>query len=411
MHAISSGVLIGFVVMAAVACGGDSKKDPLAGIGGSATTTAEAGAGSGDDGGDGGSDHGGAGPGGATQTGATTTAGGMPGAGGSATSTGGTSVAGAGGAPEGSGGDAPDGSVTSGGATSGASTTSSTGGMDLIEPPPGCESVSQSEDADSCAYQYKCDGRTHFDSCTLEADGSWSCECGTFSTPTRYFEIGGVEALEACSTIARVCEGEYPVSPTRVCRPKETVVEGDTCKSHATCGNEIDLGPGIVARAVERRRSECKPVQYHIDGEGEFDCSCVSDTTGHDDYRVAAASVDAVCEPMLAFCLAEAPPTFSGGLMCSTWSPIGIVEQECQEDPECQGCTSGRTCRETAPIAEGVSIIDLGNPRSRSVACRPEDGELSCYCYNGAIEGVYSDYTVPGSVLDVCKESIDICPL
>jgi len=398
--------------MAMVACGGDSQKDPHAGDGGSITSTGETGAGSSD--GDS-SDHGGTGSGGA---GATTTAGGVPGAGGMSggssgtPSTGGTSAAGASGAPEGTGGDAPDGGTTDGGTTDGLTTsTSSTGGMDLIEPPPNCESVSQSEDADSCAYQYKCDGRTHFDSCVLEVDGSWSCECGTFSTPTRYFEIGGVEALEACGMIARVCEGDFPVSPTRVCRPKETVVEDGSCKSHATCGNELDLGPGIVARAVERRRSDCKPVQYHIPGEGEFDCSCESDTAVGEDYRVAAASVDAVCEPMLAFCLAEEPPAFSGGSMCSTWSPIGLVEQVCPEDPECQGCTSGRTCRETAPIAEGVAIIDMDNPRSRSVACRPEDGELNCYCYESNLEGVYSDYTVPASILDVCKESVDICPL
>jgi len=394
--------------MAIVACGGDSKKNPHAGVGGGAST-AEAGAGSGD--GDGGSD---AGDQGGTVGPTSGGAGGMSGGSSGTPSTSGTSVGGAAGASDGSGGDATDGGTSSGGASSGgastggSSTVSGTGGANLIEPPPNCESVSQSEDAESCAYEYRCDGRTHFDSCTLEVDGSWLCECGTFSTAARYFEIGGVEAMEACGVIARVCEGDYPTSPTQVCRLKESVVDGDTCASYASCGNELDLGPGIVARAIERRRSECKPVQYPLVAAGELECTCVSDSTGSDRYRVTAPSVGAACEPMLAVCLSQQPPTYPGQV-CSLSEPSGIVEQVCPNDPACQGCSMYWTCYATAEIAEDVSLIDLDSGESRAVACRPDEGEMHCACYEQYIDGVYGDDTVPASVLDVCRESTIAC--
>lgn len=411
MYATSSGVLIGLVAVAIVACGGDSKKNH-AGVDSGGASTGEAGAGSGD--GDGGSDLGG-GPGTQSSTGGSTSAGGVPAAGGMSggssgtPSTSGTSVSGASGAPDGIGGDASEGGSSSGGAsTTDTPAVSGTGGEDLIEPPLGCESVRQSEDAESCSYEYKCDGRTHFDSCTLEIDGSFTCECGTFSSSTRYFEIGGVETMEACSVIARVCESEVPTSPTQVCRLKESVVEGDTCTSYASCGYELDLGPGIVARTIERRRAQCKPV-YPLVADVELDCSCVSDSAGSEGYRVIAPSAGAACEPMLGVCLAQQSPVYAGRA-CALTDPSGIVEQTCPNDPACQGCAMSWTCWATAEIADNVSIIDTNTGESRAIACRPEEGELHCACYDQYLEGVYGDETVPASVLDVCRETTVTCP-
>jgi hypothetical protein len=418
MHAISLGVLVGFVAAAIVACGGDSKKNPHAGD--STSGNAEAGAA--------GAEHGGAGPG-EGGSGGKATVGGAGGGGTSGASTGtpsagGVSTTGAGAGADGIGGGTSSGGASTGGAstvtgtggastvtgTGGASTVTGTGGATLIDPPPNCESVRRSADAETCSYEYTCDARTHFDSCSRDDDGVWACECGTFGTAKRYFELEGVEALEACSVIAHVCESEdVPVSATRTCRPNDSsTVESGACSARASCGNELDLGNGIVARTVERYQSDCKPSQYSIYPDGSFDCTCASDASGSDNYLVTAPSIDDVCEPMVTVCTTEQEVVFSGRI-CGFSGPWGIVEQTCPSDPNCQGCASDRLCRRTAPIAPDVSIIDTDNVDARALICRREEGELRCTCPR-MIEGVYGDETVPTEILDVCRESTAICP-
>jgi len=414
-NAISWGVLVGFVAAAIVACG-DTKKnsadESAGGSGGSGAIPVGGNAGATDGGtGPGAVDSGG--NGGTAVDGSTSTSTGM-----GTTGDGGTSAAGA--PPtDGSGGDAAGGSTSSGGTSSGGtSTMSSTGSIDLMDPPADCESVSQSEDADTCSYEYRCDGRTHFDSCRREAGGTWGCDCGTFSTASRNFEIEGIEGLEACGVIARICESDdVPVSPERTCRAKESGVEDDTCAARATCGNELDLtdfddvAEGIVVREVQNYRSECQPVvaDYGLFVDGFFDCSCDGDTVGHDDYMLSGASVEDLCEPLVWFCTTDEPPAFATDRVCFYSNPSGIVEQTCPTDPDCQGCSLYQECRTTAPIGEGVAIVNQSDSEYKTVVCRPEEGELHCACQDN-VNGVYGDDTVPSNILEVCSEAREICP-
>ena len=415
-NATNFGILVGFVAAAIVACGDTKKNSADDGAGGSG------GSGAIPVGGNAGAADGGTGPGAADAGGNAGTAmgggAGSTGTGGASTSTSTTAAGGtaAAGAPptDGSGGDAAGGGTSIGGT----STMSSTGTIDLMEPPANCEAVSQSEGADTCSYEYRCDGRTHFDSCRREAGGTWGCDCGTFSTASRNFEIEGLEGLEACGVIARICESDdVPVSPERTCRAKESSVEDDTCAARATCGSDLDLtdfddlAEGIVVREVQSYRSDCEPVvaDYGLFIDGFFDCSCDSDALGHDDYLLSGASIDDLCEPLVWFCTTDEEPAFATERVCEYYQPSGIVEQTCPTDPECQGCALSQECRTTAPIDEGVSIVNRGDSEYRTVVCRPEQGELHCACQN-TLNGVYSDETVPSDILEVCSESRELCP-
>ena len=198
------------------------------------------------------------------------------------------------------------------------------------------------------------------------------------------------------------------MSPTRTCRTNDAIIDSGTCSAQASCGNALDLGPGIVARTVERYRSECNPSQYSIFPYDSFDCSCASDVSGGGNYLVTALSIDDICEPLVTFCSTEEELDFTGRV-CGYSEPSGIVEQTCPNDPDCRGCMMYQECRRTAEIDPDVSIIDTGDARYRYVICRPDEGELRCNCPM-TTEGVYGDETVPSEILDVCRASEAVCP-
>jgi hypothetical protein len=421
MHAIRSSIVTGLVALAAVACG-DSKKGQPAG--GGAPSQAEAGSGAIGDG-EAGAESGGAGapP---LDTGGSAGAAGSGAAGGAGTNGGGTPSAGSagegpaagangggassGGASSGgvSSGGASNGGASNGGASSGGtSPVAGAGGLQLIEPPPGCQSVRQLDDAERCEFEYKCDGRTHFDNCTVDIDGVWACECGTFSTALRYFELEGVAGLEACSVIARICESEPTVSPTTTCRTKERAADDSTCSAHATCGNAVDAGPGLLVRAVEHFRTRCELTNDPYYWPGTLRCSCEGGAFDRDRYQLTAPSPEEGCDSLLDFCVAGEEPVVSGRL-CSDGVSGGIVEQACPSNPACQGCAMSQQCTETSSIGREVSLIGLGDQWYRSVVCRPQDGELQCSCET-TVEGIYGDETVPAEILDLCTESREVC--
>lgn len=209
--------------------------------------------------------------------------------------------------------------------------------------------------------------------------------------------------------IARVCEGDVPVSTTRTCRPKQAVVQDDSCSSYATCGYALDLGPGLSARAVDYFRAECVPREDPLVMESRFDCSCTGDSFATKNYLVTAPSIDDVCDPMREVCLAEGEPTFTER-RCRDFAPAGTVEGVCPAGEDCQGCMIYRECGLVAPIAEEVSILSFVNLDYRYILCRPTQGELQCTC-EASLYGVYSDESVPSEVLDVCRESSGVCPL
>jgi hypothetical protein len=278
----------------------------------------------------------------------------------------------------------------------------------LMDAPPNCQSVRQAEDAETCAFEYTCDKRTHYDSCSRDSDGGWACECGTFSTPTRYFELEGIEGLAACGLIAHICESDVPVSTLRTCRTKEGGVEDGTCWARATCGYALDLGPDIAGRIVEEYRSACEPTDYWAFTEGGFSCSCRGGAFDRELYLLTAPSIDTLCKPMLDFCTAEQPPVYTDRV-CGASEPSGVVEQACPMDPDCQGCVMTLACGPAAPLEPGVSIVGLGDSPYRSVACRPDQGELQCTCET-VVDGVYGDESVPAATLERCRDALAVCP-
>jgi hypothetical protein len=405
MHAIGAVVLVALAAAVSSACGGDSQKSPPARA--RAGGTAESGAGPVEAGGAGAEDAGAGtgavddgGDGGTAARGGADALGGSGGSGGTA-SEGGRPAAGSGPAAGSSGGGgAPNG---------GTSSIAGAGGATLIEPPPNCLSVRQSEDADSCSFEYTCAARTHFDSCRRKNDRIWACECGTFSTPTRYFEVEDAAGLEACGVTARACESEVTVSSTRICSLDERVVDGGSCSAKATCGNELELGSGPVVRAVEYFATKCAPSTSEFFAAGGFDCSCEGGVYDRAYQLVMAPSIDDACEPLLEFCMAEEPPVYQGAI-CGVGEPWGSIEQVCPSDEaDCQGCVMTQECRKGAPIDRDVSLVGLEGFDYRSIVCRPNAGELGCSCET-TVEGLYSDPTVPAAILDVCRESRELCP-
>jgi hypothetical protein len=400
MHALGSSILVGFVVTAISACGGDSRTNRQAG--GGTGGKAEAGTGAIDEG-DAGDGRGGVEndpieDGGDGGTSAGTAAAGESASGGNSGTSG---TSGAGGTSGGAG-------VAGGGAPAGGAVSmAGAGGVSLMEPPPNCQAVQQFEDAETCNYEYKCDGRTHFAGCRRDVDGTWACECGTFSTSSRYFEIEGVEGLAACGVIARVCESELTMSPTRTCRTKERSVDSGTCLAHAACGYALDFRPDVLIRAVEHYRSQCKPAEDTYFRDGGFHCSCEGGAFDRERYLLTAPSVEEVCEPMLGFCTAEEAPVFSGRV-CADGEPSGTVEQTCPMNPDCQGCVMSQECGKTFDIARDVTMLGEFDLQYQGIVCRPEQGELHCSC-EPYPEGLYSDPSVPLAIVNLCKESREVC--
>ena len=412
MHAIRSGSLM-WMIAVMTACGSDSRSSPQShgGPGGDVGTDAPEGAGGGTSGGTGSTPN----AGGTSGTGAAPAA---DGSGGSASTTSASttsasttsaSTASASTASASTGGAASGGAASGGAASGSTSTLSGIGGAPLMEPPPNCESVSQSEGAETCAYEYTCDGQTHFDSCQRDSDGVWACECGTFSTPKRYFEIEGVEALEACGMVARICERDEPVSPERTCRFAEPTVDEDLCSAEATCGNALDLGPDIVARKVAHYRSRCRPTPPAFSIGAEFMCSNDGDAVATELYRVTAPSIADVCAPMLEFGVREEPPTYVGQV-CGFGLSSGVAEQGCPVDQVCQACLIEQQCSKTAQIEPDVTIISGEISLYRYVICRPEQGGASnCTCETDR-NNWNNDSLVSWSVLEMCEERSDVCP-
>jgi hypothetical protein len=406
------------------ACGGDSQSHPQ--TRGNVRNTAGAGTAPMENG-DAGAEQGGAGPGQVEPSGAGGTAarGGAGGAStvggtGGAASAGRTSTAGAGpaaganagGTPNGGApsGGAPAGGTPSGGAPSGGiSSISGAGGTSAIDPPPGCQAVSQLEATDTCNFEYSCNSQTHFDDCRRDSDGIWSCECGTFATSTRYFEVEGVEAHEACGTIARVCESDFTTSPTRTCRAEERTVGTDTCTAHDTCGHALELDSGLVVRAVDHYRVKCGPGwNSYFSNDTTFGCTCQGGAFNNTNYLVSAPALDGVCAPMIDFCTAETDPVYSGGLVCGWGAPQGTVLQSCPGKPSCQGCLMPQDCGGSAPVAQGVAILNAdGNP-DQNVVCRPQSGSLHCDCEVNP-DDLYGDDTVPQATLDLCAGAKAVC--
>jgi hypothetical protein len=409
----SSRVLSGVFVAALSACGGDSQVNSPVGAGaknmvdaGAGPIAGDAGAepGVGGEGGDAGvAARGGSSEGGTSAAGAAPNTGGTAATAGAGASSGGTSSGGTS-----SGGTSSGGTSNGGTSNGGTSAMAGAGGAVLMEPPPNCQSVRQSADAESCEYEYTCDALTHFDSCRRESDGLWACDCGTFSTPTRYFEVEGVEGLEACGLIARICESDdVPVSPTRACRAKEASVEGGTCSASATCGNALMLDAGVLVRAVEHYRSECEPaLDAYFSG---FRCTCGGGALDRESHLAIAPSLDDVCEPLLGICTDEELPVFADRV-CGEAESSGSVDQICPVGEDCRGCTLPQLCGTSAQIARDVSLVNLDEALYRYVICRPEEGALQCTC-EMSTEGLYGDDSVPQEILAVCSESREVCPL
>jgi hypothetical protein len=317
-------------------------------------------------------------------------------------------MTGAGGAAAGaaSGRDGLGGAAANGGSTS----MAGAGGAATIEAPQDCQSTSQGADATRCNYVYSCGGQTHFDDCSLDSGGVWSCDCGTFSTETRYFEIEGVGALDACGTIARVCEsGDLSVSSTQTCRTLERTNDGYACTAHDTCGNvvDFDVPSGVVVRAVEHYRASCEPTQSIFDTDPQFRCSCQGVEANGFGTLTSARSVDDLCDPFLRYCRREQDPPFSDRV-CGYTAPFGNVEQSCPMNPKCQGCSIGQQCAMAAPIGDGVSIIDEQDAVTHSIDCVSQTGTLRCVC--DSTDALYGDEMVPQSILDVCSGMLDVCP-
>jgi hypothetical protein len=405
MQASSSFVVVTLLAVAFTACGGDTRKKSAAAGGGPGSAAAGMGA---LDQADAGAEAAGAGNGSTEEAGrggasAPGGAGGVATTGGSsgASNSGGRLAAGAGPAAGSGGAGAPAG----GGPGAG---TSSMGGADngtVIEPPPDCASVSQSKTADTCSYEYACEGRSHFDSCRREGDAAWACECGTFSTPTRYFELDGVEVQDACGVIARVCETDLPASPARTCTTKEQSVDGETCSAHATCGHALDLEPGIVVREVEHYRSKCKLADNYI--EDAYDCSCEGGVFDRGREVVTAPSIDDVCAPMLEYCTSGMKPAFNEPV-CAYADPSGAVDPTCPTNTDCFGCLMYQECGKAGQLARDVAMVSFEDATHHYVVCLPDQGELDCSC-RATNEGLYGDASISQAVLDVCRSARAVC--
>lgn len=410
MQAIRSWVLVGSMAAALGACGGGAHKKPgaprsgagQAGTGTGAIDQGDAGADQGDAG-----QHGDAGNGSAAEGGRGGTAGMATrgGAGGGVTSGGaGSGTTGGGGVP--AGGRGPVAGSGGDGAPSAGWPPAGAGGGTTIEPPPDCASVNQSVSADACSYEYTCEGRTHFDSCTRDTDGTWACECGTFADATRYFELTGVAAPDVCGAVARICErDDIPVSPTRTCVRKEHGVDGDTCASHATCGHVLEFEDGIVVREVEHYRAKCELEDNFI--ADAYDCSCEGGAFNRERDMVTAPSVDEVCLPMLEYCTAEQTPTFTKPV-CGYAAPSGAVDQACT-NATCGGCLMAQECGKAVELARNVEMVSFADAKYSYVVCLPKPaGDFTCTCRT-TLEGLYGDATISQAVLDECRNAGAVC--
>lgn len=379
---VRSTVLVGLVVLVMSACGGEARKNRGMSGAGAGSGNTEAGAGPAGEGGHAGTD-GPARGGGANATAGEGGAQGTP------------STGGASGGSTGSGGrDA----VSGGAPSAGADGMSDAGEPSSPELPPRCEAVRQLERSGECEYEFTCDKETHFAGCQLESDGVWRCHCGTFSTATRYFELEGVAGLDACVATARVCVSDVVPDETRTCR-RGPANDSASCPTHAICGYDLDLelGPGITARAVEFYVVDCEP-DWDAGAEGPFLCSCWGGALDRETYRVIGPSMEGVCDSMLDLCVDEEPPVFPDRETCRDLSA------DYSED----GCMVRNDCQLAVEIGGGASIT---RSWSRSVFCEPPatpNDMPRCQCFDDGSYFVFESSLTP-SEPGACEPKLELC--
>ncbi|MDQ2644012.1 MAG: hypothetical protein M3020_09370 [Myxococcota bacterium] len=346
---------------AVAACGGETSGGLFEGAG--AAGAANSGAGGADQ-----ASSGGAGDAGRHAGTAGEASGAVAGRSNSGGASGGAQTAGSGGKGTQAGG--ASGGVRSGaGGSAGIPPTTATGGRSpsLMDAPGSCEPVSQSSTDQQCNFEFNCEGKTNFASCDRQEDGSWACDCGTFSGPSQRYEVEDMPPLEACGVVARACKGN-PTPGARTCETKSSTSVMDRCNATATCGPTLDLD-GVPLRAVEEYSVQCR-----AGGEGEpaFTCGCKGGPLKNRNFEVSGKSVEALCAPFLDFCTADEEPAFPTSESCepaSTQSNGG------------QGCFVTQDCESELALGAGASLVE---PRNRYVACEGLGGGKSyCDCQEG----------------------------
>jgi hypothetical protein len=256
--------------------------------------------------------------------------------------------------------------------------------------------VSQSTDGKQCNYEFSCDATSHFTTCRLDSDGTWACECATFSSTSRVFEIDGVEGIEACGVTARACVGEVAASETTICKRKEQSSDDDSCSAHDTCGPDLYLDPGVRVRAVEPYSSRCELEDLPSLGEVTR-CWCEGGALEYRSYTVRGPSIDEACGLMIGFCTGEKGPTVSAPETCD------------EEPPTSDGniCSLTQRCEESVEIGMGVSLTRAWD---RAVQCEPLNGGSLCYCYDDEMRFEFDASLDPGDP-ETCTAGLAACPL
>jgi hypothetical protein len=265
-----------------------------------------------------------------------------------------------------------------------------------MDPPPNCQSVSQSGDAQQCSYEFSCDAQTHFTNCSLETATRWACECGTFSGPSKHYEIEGVESLEACGLIASACMTEMPAVGPVTCEQRERTADASTCGARDTCGTALDLGPNITARAVDEYRSSCSPGQSVLFPQGGYSCTCEGGALDRREWAVGGPALEDVCGPMVEFCVKEMSPDRSGTEKCA---------DESLASSSASDCGLLQYCGWPVDLGDGVTLMTISE---RDTTCQQQNGVWQCGCvYNG--ESLYFDANVTAQSPDICRTIAPMC--
>ncbi|HEX2734193.1 MAG TPA: hypothetical protein VHM70_21440 [Polyangiaceae bacterium] len=185
-----------------------------------------------------------------------------------------------------------------------------TGDAPPVGPSATCTPVVQSDTKSDCQLQNQCESSApvgdgsavvvndyQSSSCTVGADGTWSCSCST-STRSLSFQLSDDQEVDdRCASVLGVCTGDAAPEPSGeiTCETTSQTASGDYCSTQVTCTQNASVGD-LEIGLLGGLSTSCQRAS-----DGMWNCGCSSgvvsvsyDVEG-DDGWAACTAASATC--------------------------------------------------------------------------------------------------------------------
>jgi len=258
-----------------------------------------------------------------------------------------------------------------------------------VEPPEGCESLSEHVGGLYCSTEVTCAGALLRVSCTADVAGAWSCTCTNGESVTSY-DVPGVIGGPTCELVAKACANPALPAGEETCTVTQ-IEDAQSCSRAETCKHVVLVDGAAHVEQKSVATPTCKPCA----DAASWCCTCGDNAVP--DYRIRASDLSNGCEFLGELCNADSPP-HAGPVTCAPTFDNSLGDY---------GCYSGARCDQALELADG-SRVTLS--RIYEAACQELDDRARCTCGdedNG--RRLALGFTLPVNGLKDCHTTIDAC--